>query len=264
MDSKPINDPKRVFRILYNVDRKLYSILVFEIGYDPRKSLWIIVFWNWLEQTGFNVTQTFLSLPRNLISGLAEDALTCLQCIGDTQFLLSPAAREIVLTQRVLGKGLSLQYIHENREQAMCGVGKIFKEIYAKVLTDMMAMPPPNRNSEQQRQNEMVDQFGQLGGQSSVARPQRNEVPFEDRMRTMCVAFSSGFPVSEWEISEFITGAFGNCIESIQMQQPLYAHAHVVFFSPATINSILQGAQVAKFTVNGKDMWMSKYQHPPS
>ncbi|XP_031108102.1 uncharacterized protein LOC116012636 [Ipomoea triloba] len=188
MDSKPIDIAKEITRVLYDVDKNIYSILVYEIGHDPMKALQIISFWIWLEQIGFNVMRAFLLLPRNMINGLAEDAVACLECISHTQFLLSPVAREIVLTQRVLGKGLSLQYIHENREQAMCGVGKIFSEIYAKASTDMMAMPPPNRNSEQRRQNEMVlppqtevelmDQFGQLGlgGQSS----QRNEVPFEN------------------------------------------------------------------------------------
>nr|GMC61559.1 uncharacterized protein LOC109186570 [Ipomoea batatas] len=183
MDSKPIDIAKEITRVLYDVDKNIYSILVYETGHDPMKALQIISFWIWLEQIGFNVMRTFLLLPRTVINGLAEDAVACLECISHAQFLLSPAAREIVLTQRVLGKGLSLQYIHENREQAMCGVGKIFSEIYGKALTDMMAMPPPNRNSEQQRQNEMMmpprtevelmDRFGQLGlgGLSS----QRNE-----------------------------------------------------------------------------------------
>ncbi|KAL2458883.1 uncharacterized protein Fot_55446 [Forsythia ovata] len=88
-----------------------------------------------------------------------------------------------------------------------------------------------------------------------------NEVPPEDR--TMFVTFSRGYPVAEREVRHFFSTNFGDCIESFHMQevrpheQPLYAR--VVFLKPSFIPEILDGTEKAKFTINGKHVWMRKF-----
>lgn len=81
--------------------------------------------------------------------------------------------------------------------------------------------------------------------------------------RTLFVTFSKGYPVTEAEVREFFTKLFGECIESFYMQpvmppeQALYAR--VVFCKPDIIDLVLNGLQKAKYTINGKHLWMRKF-----
>ncbi|XP_042002853.1 uncharacterized protein LOC121752040 isoform X3 [Salvia splendens] len=81
--------------------------------------------------------------------------------------------------------------------------------------------------------------------------------------RTMFVTFSKGYPVSEMEVRQFFSRLLGNCIESFHMQevkreeQSLYAK--IVFLRPSFIGAILKGVSKAKFTINGKHIWMRKF-----
>ncbi|KAF8400977.1 hypothetical protein HHK36_014280 [Tetracentron sinense] len=83
------------------------------------------------------------------------------------------------------------------------------------------------------------------------------EVPQDER--TMFITFSRGYRISEGEVRDFFTSTFGDCIESIYMQevpsnvQPLFAR--VVIRSAAMIQAILDGKDKAKFTINGKHVW---------
>ncbi|KAL0333693.1 UNVERIFIED_CONTAM: hypothetical protein Sangu_1525500 [Sesamum angustifolium] len=92
-------------------------------------------------------------------------------------------------------------------------------------------------------------------------RPRGNENP--KYARTMFATFSKGYPVTETEVRQFFTRMFGNCIESFHMQevgpdeQPLYAR--IVFHRPSFIQVILNGDTKAKFTINGKHVWMRQF-----
>ncbi|KAL0426789.1 UNVERIFIED_CONTAM: hypothetical protein Slati_2853700 [Sesamum latifolium] len=92
-------------------------------------------------------------------------------------------------------------------------------------------------------------------------RPRGNENP--KYARTMFATFSKGYPVTETEVRQFFTRMFGNCIESFHMQevgpdeQALYAR--IVFHRPSFIQVILNGDTKAKFTINGKHVWMRQF-----
>ncbi|CAH9065923.1 unnamed protein product [Cuscuta europaea] len=214
-----------MFRSFHKIDRELYSILVFELGHEHFESVEILALWIWLERSGFkNVVQKILSLPINVINELAVDAITCLKCIKDAT---SPC--EVGLTQRVIGKQFSLRFLHENRVKASRGVQDAVAEVCAKALKDLVLVP--------------------------------------EEERTMFATFSKGYPVSEGEVRRFFTKVLGNCIECIHMQavkpqeeQPLYAR--VVFFDPTHIDLILNGEHKAKFTINGKHVWMRRFVPP--
>uniref|UniRef100_A0A7N0UVD9 RRM domain-containing protein n=1 Tax=Kalanchoe fedtschenkoi TaxID=63787 RepID=A0A7N0UVD9_KALFE len=93
--------------------------------------------------------------------------------------------------------------------------------------------------------------------------PHHFPVPLPPEQRTLFVTFSKGYRVNEYELREFITLCFGNCIETLSMQethgdeQPLYAR--VVFYRPETTNIVLNGEEKAKFTINGKHVWARKF-----
>ncbi|KAH7537352.1 hypothetical protein FEM48_Zijuj03G0083400 [Ziziphus jujuba var. spinosa] len=101
----------------------------------------------------------------------------------------------------------------------------------------------------------------QLGGGSSDVKG-RDCVPVDDR--TIFLTFSKGYPISEFEVKEFITKKFGdNVIDYIYMQevspedQPLYAR--LVVRSVSDIGIVLSGKSKAKFSINGKHVWARKF-----
>ena len=71
-------------------------------------------------------------------------------------------------------------------------------------------------------------------------------------------------PVYEWEVREFFTRTYGDCIESLHMQQVLLPNeqslfARIVCHSASAIEVILNGMNKAKFTINGKHVWVRKF-----
>ncbi|KAF8403068.1 hypothetical protein HHK36_011162 [Tetracentron sinense] len=88
-----------------------------------------------------------------------------------------------------------------------------------------------------------------------------DEVPQEQR--TIFLTFSKGYPISEGEVMRFFTRKYGDCIETIYMQevdenvQALYAR--LVIREASTIATILKGKDKVKFVINGKHVWARRY-----
>lgn len=275
MAAKPFQITVEEFRLYHTIDRALYSLLVVELQRDPLESMQTLALWIWLERTRFNdIIRKILSLPQFSITELADEAITCLKCIEDNRFLLSTDAGEIPLTQSLMAKEFSLLFFHENRDSATSGIRKIVTEVCLKALTDIMEKAL-KRGSEQTlteskmamvaplAESFLIERIAQLGlgSDASPKRTKGRDVPREER--TMFVTFSKGYPVAEVEIREFFSRIFGDCIECIHMQevksheQALYAR--IVFVTPAIIDFILNDVPKAKFTINGKHVWMRKF-----
>ncbi|XP_019199142.1 PREDICTED: uncharacterized protein LOC109192891 [Ipomoea nil] len=139
-----------LMNLFHEIDRKLYSTLVFELERDPKVSVNIIALWIWLEKNKIkNAVDKVLSSPIKLINGLADEALSCLRCITDDMYLFSSDASEITLTQNVLAKQLSLKFFHENRTSALSGIRMVVETVCVKVLDDLIQMAI-TRNAERQ------------------------------------------------------------------------------------------------------------------
>ncbi|KAJ8568774.1 hypothetical protein K7X08_030996 [Anisodus acutangulus] len=275
MAATPFQISMEEFRRFYKIDRALYSLLVNELQRDPLESMRTLALWIWMERTSLNdVVRKIYSLPNFLINELADEAATCLKCIEDNGFLLSTDASEIRLTQGLMAKEFSLQFFHEKRDVATSGIRNIASEVCLTALKDI-TVKALKRSSQQSLmgsstslvtppgESSLTGRFAQLGlgGDMSTMRTIGQDVPREDR--TMFVTFSKGYPVADWEIKEYFTGIFGECIECIYMQevrpheQALFAR--IVFITPAIIQFILYDVTKAKFTINGKHVWMRKY-----
>lgn len=146
-------------------------------------------------------------------------------------------------------KEISLQFFHENRVHAGQEVARIVKDVCFRALADIMQQAIEKKANT--CQNLAADHQTEMNIM----------VPAEDR--TMFVTFSKGYPVYEWEVREFLNRAYGDCIESVKMQevqpneQSLFAR--IVFHSASTIEVILDGMSKAKFTINGKHVWVRKF-----
>ncbi|KAG5570883.1 hypothetical protein H5410_060649 [Solanum commersonii] len=267
------------FKHFHKIDRKLYSLLVINLERNPFESMHTLSLWIWLERTCHfkNFISKIIALPNIFINELADEGATCLKCIEDNQFgLVSTYSSEIPLTQHLTRKDLSLQFFHENRDNANSEMRKILNEVCHKAFQDIMEkammsgsskqtlieskqtmVPPPCELSLSERMSHL-----RLGGDMmSTWRMKGNNVPYEQR--SMFLTFSKGYPIAEWEIREFFTSYFGDNIESIIMQdvkcneQALYAR--IVLVTPEIVESILKDESKVKFSINGKHVWMRKY-----
>lgn len=279
------------FHLFHSIDRRLYSILVADIWRDPVESMQIMALWLWLERAGFyNIIKRILALPAILINELADEAVICLSIINNAQSLFTSTAEasEIPLTHNLIKRDISLQFLQENRDLAIRGLAKVDREVCIRAFSDLMEEAIARNNAQRLVETQMLLQqtlstrggFGQFiscpennnnnttttnnNNNNVVEAPNGNGVvPAEER--TMFVTFSKGYPVGEWEVREFFNNLFGdNCIESFYMQdvkgndeQALFAR--IVFFRAHFIHKILNGVAKAKFTINGKHVWMRKF-----
>ncbi|KAK4432805.1 hypothetical protein Salat_1042700 [Sesamum alatum] len=130
--------------------------------------------------------------------------------------------------------------------------------------TANQTMATPSSANQKRSLSSLVDSLVRSLANLSIEgepRPRGNENP--KYARTMFATFSKGYPVTETEVRQFFTRMFGNCIESFHMQevgpdeQALYAR--IVFHRPSFIQVILNGDSKAKFTINGKHVWMRQF-----
>ena len=258
------------FNTFYTIDRKVYTLLVINLWRDPVESMQIMALWLWLERVGFNnVVHKMLSLPYTLVNELADEAIICLNCINTNQIPTSSETNDIPLTQSLMEKEISLQFFLENRLNGIVGIAKIVNEVCIRALSDIMQQAVERNASQSLVESQMlmmppsasIHQSLVHPGLRQPARTLGNEVPADDR--TMFVTFSKGYPVHEWEVREFFTRSYGDCIESLHMQevqphqQALFAR--IVFHNASNMEMILGGLGKVKFIINGKHVWARKF-----
>ncbi|KAK1367541.1 RNA-binding protein Musashi Rbp6 like [Heracleum sosnowskyi] len=251
---------REYFYQFHSIDRRLYLTLVADLLYNPLEAMKIMALWLWLERVRFfNIVKRILELPIVLIDDLAKEANICLSFIDNSlSLLLMPEASEIPLTESVIQKNFSLQYLQKNRTLAKLGVKKVCNTICMPAFYDLMQQAI--LQNEAQR---IVESQQLLMQQKMLSDGFGNGVVPTDE-RTMFVTFSKGYPVAEWEVRDFFAQIFGDCIESFYMQQVKNMEdqalfARIVFFRADLIHMILNGVPKAKFTINGKHVWMRKF-----
>lgn len=280
------------FKLFHGIDRSLYVILIRDLVRDPLECLYIMGLWLWLERAGFyHFISKILSLPTFLINELADEAVTCIKCTN-TQFPFLSESTEIPLTHSLVKKDISLQYFHENHLSAFQEIESLVRGVCIPSLSDILekdccggnvktpmkglTMVPSHAASTSGASsvrepssidNLLIQSAASLGivggGDSPPSRGKARAGEVSRNERTMFVTFSKGYPVTEIEVRQFFNRLFGNCIDSFHMQevkpdeQSLYAK--IVFLRPSFIRSILNGVSKAKFTINGKHVWMRKF-----
>lgn len=228
------------FNLFHSIDRSLYTILVMNLLRDPVESMRLVALFLWLERKGFrNCVVRLLSYPYAVIAQIAEEAEACLSFIdgNDHSFAStsSPGGSSIPTMQAILGQELSPGFFHQERPGACEEIDKINSTICRRALADIM--------------------------EQAVANKASRDSSIDDR--TLFITFSKGYPVQEWEVGDFFTKTYGDCVESVHMQevqpneQPLFAR--IVFRTASIIVGILNGNCRAKFTINGKHAWARKY-----
>lgn len=261
------------FNIFHSIDRQLYSILVFNLWRDPVESMQVMALWLWLERLGYDsVVKKMLSLPQILMNELADEAIICLNCIHNNLISSSPENNDIPLIQTLMEKEISLQFFLENRLNGIAGITKIMNDVCIRAFSDLMHQAIERNAAQSLAESQMVISHSihqsllhpgirSAGDMVFQPRVPGADVPADDR--TMFVTFSKGYPVQEWEVRDFMARSFGDCIESLHMQE-VHPHqqalfARIIFHKASTMEMILRGMGKVKFSINGKHVWARKF-----
>ncbi|KAJ4707900.1 Rho guanine nucleotide exchange factor [Melia azedarach] len=263
----------------HSIDREVFSRLVITLVRDPAESLLVMATWLWLEEKGFpNIIGKMMNLSDPLVNVLADEAVSCLNSLESNN---PPLAGNVGLpfTSRLMEKEISLQLFLQNRFTAISGIKNFLNTVCARIFTDILQHVFRTTTQVIPNQPLVIPGFPHriFGGLTIMPRPMdfdfptgglwgwssRNNISEDDR--TMFLTFSRGFPVTGDEVRELFTRMYGDCVETVHMQenvaseeQPLFAR--LVLNSVATVDQILNGRRIAKFRINGKHIWARKYE----
>ncbi|XP_026425011.1 uncharacterized protein LOC113321333 [Papaver somniferum] len=114
------------------------------------------------------------------------------------------------------------------------------------------------------KQCENISEIGETSTLPTIEEQQVVQVLPPDE-RTMFITFSRGFPISEGQLREFFVRTYGDCIESIYMQeikppQRQSMFAKIVFYASETIDHILAGETKVRFFINGRHIQARRFE----
>lgn len=247
-----------------------------------------------------NLIHEISLLKPSLINALANEAVLCQKCLetSDAGNPLSYSS-SIPLTAAIIqDTNLTLKVFNRKRYTIITGIKSVLNNVCCRIFTDILShvygiaststgsstngppvpvIPPgfphavygpfcPSRPD-----YDLGDERVWLD--PVCRRPPSNDVNDEDK--TMFLTFSKGFPVMEYEVLYLFRTLFGeNCVAGLMMgslvdderlaamahmgEEPLYAT--MLVDSVETVDKILVGKRIAKYKINGKDIWARKYE----
>lgn len=268
----------------HHTDRQVFSRLVKEFLRDPGESLLVIALWLWLELKGYpNIIVKLVSLPELLVFSAADEAALCLYDFMDSPSFPEPMCHGggvLPVTSSLMEREFTLRSIQEHKFSVICGVRSILNNVCSRIFTDMLEDVLGNPTQIALNRPLAIPRFPHplFGNLIIVPRPPDLDIPTHDPWawdpandsdecdRTVFLTFSRGFPVSEEEVRRMFFNEFGpECVSKLFMQaipepgeQRLYAK--LILNSMATVDRVLEGKRIAKFQINGKHIWVRKYQ----
>ncbi|KAJ4952473.1 hypothetical protein NE237_029305 [Protea cynaroides] len=283
-------------QLFHSIDRELYWRLVVNLNWAIPQARQVIALWLWFEEIGFhNIVVKMLSLSNTVLRYVIDEAMVCIHCVK-TGNIPPPPLCDIPLTMNLLGKNIALEFFRDYKKIALEGMIRNMQNIYYNVFEDIEQKSLPHALQATSNVTNvgvtaaatpMMWPYVEGGGGSGMVvdgrEPERKKAPMSFRQarlnvnarpwnervaaneRTMFLTFSRGHPLSEEEVIGFLTGLYGDCIETLSMQrvtspheEPLYAH--VIFKRASTVTLLLDGMGKAKFYYNGKHIWARRWE----
>ncbi|XP_010495181.1 PREDICTED: uncharacterized protein LOC104772243 [Camelina sativa] len=292
--SPSVSVTREEFNAFHKSDRTLFTRLVIGLRRDIRQSLQVMSFLLSLEKSGLlmHLIVNLVSLPDYFTNSVADEVMMCLSCLSYNTFSSFVASTgmninssTIPLITRMSGGYLTLQVIHQNRENILPAMKKHLTSVCYPAFEDICVRAEMNNQeiAEKEKAIEMMKQLSInravhraessrrfLSEQQETARTSNvgaiiseDEQSRED-VRTVFLTFSRGYPITEAEVHAYFTRTFGEIIEAIIMpagegnEQALYAK--MVLHSAAMIPEIASDAVTrTKYIINGKHVWARKY-----
>ncbi|PON62357.1 hypothetical protein PanWU01x14_138820 [Parasponia andersonii] len=245
-------------RLFHTIDREAYSRLMNSLDYGSRSSMIIVAFWNWVDRCGhrdFVYLTQFLPYYSKFCDVVPRTQRVNLDLLAQKSGYGLPG-QSLLTTQM---ENVPLLSPEEDNMAQMPSTQMVNLGLAAQEAGNgPPAQPEPTTQMENlsisgQEEDNMV--VPSTSCSSSCSDLPQNE-------RALFMTFSKGHPVCKDELNDFIAREFGDCIEAIYMKveekkQALFAR--VVVKSLEVITRILRSQRLAKFSVNGKDVWVRRY-----
>ncbi|KAK7362500.1 hypothetical protein VNO77_04615 [Canavalia gladiata] len=274
--------------LFHKTDREVFCFLIFKLRRDITQSLLVMAIWLWLEHNGYpDIIHRVMGLPSSLVNALVNEAVSCLKCL-ETENPVIPHGGGLPLTRTLTQKDISLRIFNEKRYTIVAGIKSVLKNLCARIFSDVLqiilksALINKTGTSRVNIANMplVVPGFPHpLFGTFDIPPKDVVNLDLSDERiwngigpcddvtnddKSMFLTFSRGFPVSELEVRQLFTFAYGDCVHSLSMgnadgqDQALFAI--LVLKSVGTVDEILGGKRVAKLQINGKHIWARKYE----
>ncbi|KAL5581170.1 hypothetical protein UlMin_013612 [Ulmus minor] len=264
------------FRTFHTIDRKLYARLTIGLGFDLNLSKRIMAFWLFLERCGCrNLVVLTLNLPYELVESIAKETILCLKLLYAESIpsnLIAGLDGKVRFLRWISRSGFSIQFVKDKQEIGKKQVEMIVKEVCDIAFGDIVNAILANNLRNLQLSLSDLDN-GPNGlvngpvGPLTLAQQTAEVVSFVQQAnseddRTLFLTFSKGHPISREELNYFLNRILGDSVEAVYMKiepqkQPLFAR--VVVKSSEEIAKVLGGLEVAKFSFNGKDVWIRRF-----
>ncbi|XP_057425683.1 uncharacterized protein LOC130719052 [Lotus japonicus] len=137
----------------YIIERELYKTLVINLYREAKESMQVLALWLWLERIGYrNVIINICSSSYYAsITDLADEGVTCLNCINSTSTHLTFDEEDygIPLMRSLIDKNLSLKFFYENKGLVIQGVATMLQEVCVRAFSDIMQQVTTGISSQQ-------------------------------------------------------------------------------------------------------------------
>ncbi|KAF3433842.1 hypothetical protein FNV43_RR24945 [Rhamnella rubrinervis] len=151
LDTVPVSQVE--FNSFHNIDRELFTRLVFSLGRDPAESAQVMALWLWLEEEFKEyhmVYKALLNLSDTLLNAMADESVMALTCVESDRFSFSfdMIVPDIPLLQSMTKTRVALRFFYENRIRIIRGITKISNQVCARAFRDILVQFQAKRAEE--------------------------------------------------------------------------------------------------------------------
>ncbi|CAL1387159.1 unnamed protein product [Linum trigynum] len=146
-ESAPVSQHE--LKTFHQIDRRLYSRLVFDLDRDPEQSMRVMALWLFLERSKYvrSMVQTLFSYNDFLINAVADETMLCLKCLDNERYspFVVHSIHEIPLLYNLSGGRITLPFFRENRVAVLRGVVQLIADVCVRVFDDQLACAVESR-----------------------------------------------------------------------------------------------------------------------
>ncbi|RVW81351.1 hypothetical protein CK203_038070 [Vitis vinifera] len=287
---------------LHHLERIVFRRIL-DMGTDVQLSKRIVSFWLWLEAEGYeDIVKRLCCHDDELLAHACAEAKVALASLNSDS-LQSGSLGVIPITARLSGCRSSLFNISKNKDSVSKDISGLCNGVCSVIFKDILeekGLKADNNNTCDESHDikttgqvvrkwfrPMGQGMNQQGGAAGLPglspingtlltrarsklnpfakewNPWQERAPEEDR--SLFITFSNGYPLSNFQLWQFFTTMYGDCVEKVDVNwaetrrgPPLFGR--VVFTKSSVPALIVNNKEHAKFLVHGRPLWCKKYQ----
>ncbi|KAL5711300.1 hypothetical protein ACHQM5_021773 [Ranunculus cassubicifolius] len=281
-------------RSFHGIDRTLFRRMVINLRRFPRVCMEIIAMWIWWEAIGYpSIISALREYPDIVLDAFLEEAIKGLYYL-DSDTPPTPIEDNMRLTVNLMRRPISLLYLFENRFRGRTVIYKTVNEVFVTAFDDIIQEAAANNGSiKRERPQVLTSVDGRIfiyqngntvefivpnsvqypkfpaGYHPSRNFPVMQNLQFGNYStyvgqtsiqataaeRTLLLMFPRGCAITDKEVRDFLTGIYGDVVESTEMTS---VSGRVILRSSAVVADLFQDNERAKAVINGKDVLIRK------